>query len=421
MDLVVRCDDRDIGVVDGVIAAVEPELDGPVLDARGQLVLPGGVDVHVHFNEPGRTDWEGWATGSAALAAGGVTTALEMPLNAHPPTVDVAAFALKRAAAERSSLVDFGLWGGVVPGNVDELEPLADAGVCAFKAFMSDSGTDDFGRADDATLLDAMVVIARLGMLLGVHAENDTLTRTLAARAVAAGRVGVRDYLASRPAVAEAEAIARVLELARATGCRLHVVHVSTGRGAALVAQARADGIDVTCEVTPHHLLLNEEDAERLGVVAKCAPPLRPASEPAALRAALDRGDVSFVASDHSPSPPGFKEGDAFAAWGGIAGCQHTLELLLTAGLDPAGVFARAPAQRFGLAGKGRLEVGADADLVLVDPGDEREITEDELRYRHRLSPYVGRRVRGRVTTTLLRGRPVGGTRRGRMVQIESR
>ena len=425
----------DIAVSDGKLAAIGPGIDGPArteIDARGLLVLPGGVDAHVHFNEPGsRTHWEGFATGSDALAAGGVTSTFEMPLNANPPTVTPEAFDAKRAAAERASRVDFGLWGGIVPGNVEELEPLADRGVIGFKAFMSRSGTDDFPASDDLTLYEAMSVISGLGALVAVHAESDEITHGLAQRAQAAGRVGVRDYLESRPAAAETEAIASAIELSAVTGCPLHVVHVSTGRGAALVAEARARGVDVTCEVTPHHLVLTEEDAERLGAVAKCAPPLRPAGESAALWEALARGDVSFVASDHSPAPAELKGGDAFAVWGGIAGCQSTLELLLTESRGRlslahiADALAAGVARRFRIEGKGTLEPGSDADLVLVELGPERVLERSELRCRHRLSPYVGRSLSARVVATILRGEPIYrdgeliGARRGRLLTAQ--
>ena len=413
----------DIGVRDGRVTSRQPAgtLDPgsarEVVDGDGLNVLPGVVDPHVHFNEPGpRTDWEGWVTGSAALAAGGVTTALEMPLNAVPPTTTVTAFDAKLAAASAVSRVDFGLWGGIVPGNRDALPELAQRGVVAFKAFMSSSGTPEFGRADDLTLFEAMTVVAGLprGRLVAVHAESEPITQGLAQRARTAGRVAVRDYLASRPAIAETEAITRAIELATASGCPLHIVHVSTGRGVALVAQARARGVDVTCEVTPHHLLLTEADAERLGAIAKCAPPLRDGSQCAALWDGLARGDVAFVASDHSPCPPGLRDGDAFSAWGGIAGCQSTLELMLTHG-PSAGVgvatladrLAGASASRFGLPGKGSLAVGADADIVLVSLQETRVLDREELRYRHALSPYTGRTLSARVRRTILRGATV--------------
>ncbi|MBW3630252.1 MAG: allantoinase AllB, partial [Gemmatimonadetes bacterium] len=296
-----------IGIVDGVIAEIAPELFGSAteeLDAEGLVVLPAMIDAHVHFNEPGRAEWEGLATGSAAIAAGGGSCYLDMPLNSSPPTTDRAALNLKIAAAEQRSVTDFGLWGGLVPGNLDRLEELADGGVVGFKAFMASSGISDFERADDLTLLDGMAVAARLRLPVAVHAESEELTSALGARVRRGGGTRVRDYLASRPIVAEVEAIGRAIALAEETGCALHVVHVSSARGVRAVMEARRRGVDVTCETCPHYLTLAEQDMERLRAVAKCAPPLRPTPEIEALWGHVLAGDVALVASDHSPAPP---------------------------------------------------------------------------------------------------------------------
>jgi allantoinase len=406
----------DVAVADGVIAAIGPELEGPAqeeFDARGLHVLPGAVDAHVHFNEPGRTEWEGFASGTAALAAGGATVGVEMPLNAIPPTVDAHAFEVKLRCAERAAVVDFALWGGLVPGRVEAMDELAACGVVGFKAFMSASGVEEFPRADDLTLLEGMRRAVALGRLVAVHAESEAITSGLAARARAAGRTGMRDYLASRPAVAEVEAIGRAILLAEETGCALHVVHVSTGRGVALVAEARARGVDVSCETCPHYLVLDEEDAERLGALAKCAPPLRPASECEALWSALAHGTLPMVASDHSPAPAALKaRADAFEAWGGISGCQTLLGILLdrerALPLDAvARVSAAYPARRLRLPAKGRLEPGADADLALADLGAQPVLRAQDLLYRHPHSPFAGRRMGARIVRTLVRGRTV--------------
>jgi len=398
----------DVAVEGGRIVALGPALAvraRETVDAAALAVLPGAVDVHVHFNEPGRTHWEGWATGTAALAAGGATACAEMPLNAIPPTLDAAAFDAKLAAAERSSLVDFALWGGLVPGNVDRLPELAARGAIGVKAFMCDSGVPEFPPADEATLRAGMAQAAALGLPVAVHAEDPAHLRP------------GPDWTASRPVAAELAAIARALALAAETGCSLHVVHVSSGRGVALVAEARAAGVDATCETCPHYLVLTEDDLGSLGARAKCAPPLRAAEEREALWAHLAAGRIALVASDHSPAPPELKAGDLMTAWGGIAGAQATLELLLDAGrleLEAiAALTATRPAARFGLP-KGALAVGADADLALVDLGAERTLRREELRDRHRLSPYVGRRLRARVVRTILRGVTVA--REGRIV-----
>ena len=408
----------DIGVADGLIAALGPELAGPAtdeIDAAGLHLLPGVVDAHVHFNEPGRADWEGFETGTRALAAGGATAAIEMPLNAHPPTVTAAAFDEKRRCLERSALVDMALWGGLVPGGVEAMDELAARGVVGFKAFMCTSGIDDFPGVDDLTLYEGMCRARSLGLPVAVHAESEAITAGLAQRARASGRTAMRDFVASRPAVAELQAIARAIALAQESGCSLHVVHVSTGRGVCLVADARARGVDVSCETCPHYLVLTEEDAEALGNVAKCAPPLRPRSESEALWRALADGTLPMVASDHSPAPWAMKGGDdAFAAWGGISGCQTMLPLLLSDGCAERGlplelIAAAASgyvARRFRLAGKGRLEPGADADLVLVDLTATKPLSAEDLYYRHRHSPFVGRTT-ARVARTLVRGRTV--------------
>jgi allantoinase len=411
----------DVGVLDGAIAALEGDLDGSAreeVDARGLILLPGAVDAHVHLNDPGRTEWEGFATGTAALAAGGTTTAIDMPLNAVPPTLDAASLDAKVAAARGTARVDVALWGGLVPGDLDRLDELAGAGVVGFKAFMSASGVEEFEAADDLTLLEGMARAAALGLPVAVHAESDELTARLAARALAQGRTTMRDYLASRPVVAELEAIGRAIAFARETGCALHVVHVSSGRGVALVAQARAEGVDVTCETCPHYLVLDAEDAERLGAVAKCAPPLRPAAEVEALWARVHARDVDLVATDHSPSPAALKEAgdDAFAAWGGIPGAQTLLALLYDKGVAARGLeldrlgmlIAGMPALRFGLApAKGAIALGADADMVVLDPGQNWTVDRDALLDRHRLSPFAGMRLRGRVVRTWLRGRTI--------------
>jgi allantoinase len=427
----------ELAAVDGIITELGPSVPAPagaeVIDATGRLVLAGAVDPHVHFNAPGaRAHWEGWSTGSAAAAAGGVTTVVEMPLNASPPTVDADRFAGKAAVAAAQSHVDFGLWGGVIPGNRGALAGLADAGVIGFKAFMSTSGSDDFPASDDLTLQEAMATIAELGLPFLLHAESDRITADLAARARAAGRVGVRDYLESRPAVAETEAIARALELAAVTGCSLHIVHVSTQRGVELVQAARAEGQDVSCELTAHHLILDSGDAVALGAAAKCAPPLRSRAEIDALWELLGDDDSLFVVSDHSPAPEALKQAENFfEVWGGIAGIQSTLELMVGAtqpggplapGLLPR-VLASAAADRFGLAGKGLLVPGLDADLAVVEVGPTRTLAREELLDRHHFSPYVGRELTARVTSTILRGEVVYrdgaviGAPRGRLLR----
>jgi allantoinase len=403
----------DIAIDGGRIVAIGSDLPGGrrEIDARHLLVLPAVVDAHLHFNEPGRTQWEGAATGSRALAAGGGATFLDMPLNSTPCTITPVEFDRKRAALEASSIADFGLWGGLVPGSVPEMAGMAARGVVGFKAFMCDSGLPEFPRADDDTLEAGMIEAARLGSLVAVHAESHEMTTRLVAQ------VRSRDvaaFLASRPVEAEHDAIARAVDIAARTGARLHIVHVSSGRGVALAASARARGADVSIETCPHYLYFTEDDIERLGAVAKCAPPLRPVAEREALWEQVIAGHVDIIGSDHSPTEPARKAGEFWSAWGGIAGVQSTLQVMLdasaTRGVDVTRVIslvATTPARRFGLAGKGALEVDNDADLVLFDPRQSTTLRAEDLHQRHPLSPYIGQTFRGRIRRTIRRGETI--------------
>ncbi len=388
-----------IGIRGTEITALAEGSAREVLHADGLVVLPGLVDAHVHFNDPGRADWEGWSTGSRAALAGGITTVCDMPLNSTPPVATAEAFDAKHVAGEAGSLCDFALWGGLVPGHLDDLEPLAERGVMGFKAFMSGSGIDDFPKADLATLREGMKRAARLGVPVGVHAEFDRPH---------AGGSRVRDYLASRPIESECEAITAAIEIAGETGCALHVVHVSSARGLAIITAARARGVNVTAETCTHYLIFTGDDMERLGAVAKCAPPMRDAVNRHELWDRLRAGDIQTIGSDHSPSPWSMKtDPDFFKVWGGISGVQHLLPVLLSAGLEPewlAYFAASNPARRFRLPGKGEIAVGYDADLTLVDRSVRDTITTESLLYRHRHSPYVGRPVTARVRRTILRG-----------------
>ncbi len=405
----------DVRIRNGRIVEIGPgvgEDADEVVDATGAWVLAGVLDGHVHFNEPGRTEWEGFASGSRALAAGGGTTFVDMPLNASPPTIDRASFDAKRAAGEANSVLDFALWGGLVPGNAERMEELADAGVVGFKAFMIDSGVEDFPGVDAATLRRGMREAARLGLPVAVHAEDAGIIVEQTRILRAAGRTDARAFLDSRPVAAEVEAVRVALELAGETGCALHVVHVSCPEAAARIADARAAGADVTMEVCAHHLLLDQDEMMVQGAMAKCAPPLRPKATVRAMRDLVLGGAVDVIGSDHSPAPASMKTGDdLFAAWGGIMGCQHGFLLLLDSLLtrevgrlpEVWRALTTAPAGRLGLEKRG-LVVGADADLIVVESGEDRAITRGELLTRHQTSPYVGKRLGLRLRESFLRG-----------------
>lgn len=400
------------------IEAVLP-LDTPV-DARevfladDEVLVPGLVDSHVHVNEPGRTEWEGFATATRAAAAGGVTTIVDMPLNSLPPTVDVAALEVKRKAADGQCAVDVAFWGGAVPGNERELRPLHDAGVVGVKCFLIDSGVPEF-----PPLLDpgpALAELAAFDGLLIAHAEDGALVTEAAGRRYA-------DFVASRPAAAEDSAIALLLRRAAETGARVHVVHLSSASALPLLARARADGVRVTVETCPHYLALTAEEVPDGDTRYKCCPPVRDEANRDALWRGLADGVIDMVVSDHSPCTPDLKQldsGDFGAAWGGIASLQLGLPVVWTEarrrGHSLAEVvtwMSERPAALVGLPRKGRIAAGADADLAVVAPDAAFEV--GELHHRNPLTPYTGRRLTGAVRQTWLRGAPATGTR-GRLL-----
>jgi len=406
----------DIAIMDGTITAVGSEVrDGDeTIDARNLVVLPGVIDAHVHFNEPGRADWEGWEAGTRGAAAGGVTTVLEMPLNAHPPTTTTAAFDAKLAVASQKAVVDFGLWGGLVPDNLQNLENLHQRGVIGFKAFMSDSGIDDFQRVPDGILAIGLKTTARLNAIVGVHAESQEMLE-------AQGGPNPIAWCHARPAAAEVDAIRRLLVCMRGAGrgVRAHVVHVSCAEGLAQVDAARSKGVAITAETCPHYLAFTEQDFERIGPPLKCAPPIRDPATREALWAEVLAGRVDLIGSDHSPCPAADKqkgEHDIWQAWGGVAGIQATLPVLLTDGLHARGLSleriahltATAPAQLFGLfPRKGAIAVGADADFAIVDPAERWTFGSNDLQTRSGVSAYLGREFTGKVVRTIVRGQTV--------------
>lgn len=422
----------DLGVHEGRIAMIASgitEASTAVLDVGGQYIFPGILDAHVHFNEPGRSEWEGIATGSAALASGGGVAFFDMPLNSEPPVLDAARLREKRLLAEEKSCVDFALWGGLTPQNLDQLASLRDAGAIGVKAFMSHSGIERFPRVSAAVLREGMKRAAKLGLLVAVHAEDEDLARKFTHIQQSSGGNDARAWLASRPVEVELEAIRIALELAGETGCALHVVHVSSPEGIALIDEARAHRVDVTAETCPHYLLLNEKHVARIGTMAKCAPPIRDETRRRKLWAELRDGRVHTIGSDHSPAPPEMKSSeDFFAAWGGIAGVQHGFQLLFsacaaTAATDfprLAALLARNVARRFRLdQRKGMLAVDRDADFCVVDLAKARTIESEELWTRHRMTPYAGQNCRARITDTYVRGNAIVAA--GRLVNLPPR
>ncbi len=400
-------DERIAGVVGK--GAVPPGT--PVEDIGESVLLPGVVDSHVHVNEPGRTEWEGFESATRAAAAGGVTTLVDMPLNSSPVTTSRDALLRKLDAALGQGRVDCAFWGGLVPGNARSLEPLLDAGARGVKAFLCHSGIDDFPAAGEDDLRRALPVLAERGRPLLVHAE-------LAHDAAPAGDPRrYATYLASRPPSWEREAVALLLRLCREVRAPIHVVHLSAAGAARLVAEGRREGLPLTAETCPHYLALAAEEIEDGRTEWKCAPPVRERANQDALWEALLDGTIGLVVSDHSPCPPLLKEparGDFMAAWGGIASLQLALPVVWTEarrrGVPLARIaewMAAAPARLAGLqATKGRIATGCDADLVAFDPDATFRVTADGIHHRHALTPYLGRTLHGVVRRTWLRGRP---------------
>ncbi|HEU4542801.1 MAG TPA: allantoinase AllB [Jiangellaceae bacterium] len=409
----------DVVVRDGRIVAVEPYgtvTEGELVDLGVRALLPGLADTHVHINEPGRTSWEGFATATRAAAAGGVTTVVDMPLNSVPPTTTVENLEVKRAAAAGSVHVDVGFWGGATGDNLADLEALHAAGVFGFKAFMSPSGVPEFPHLSGDQLGKTLAEIARLDALCVVHAEDPDV---LAVSPAPAGP-SYANFLRSRPPEAERAAVVRLVELARLTGARVHVLHVSSADVVLQLDAARTDGVRITAETCPHYLLLAADDIADGETAAKCCPPIRDAANRHALWQRLGAGLIELVVSDHSPCPPDLKvpeSGDFGVAWGGISGLQLGLPAVWTRawsrgyGLsDVARWMASGPAALVGLAAKGSLDVGKDADLVDFDPDAEFVVDPAALHHRHPVTAYAGRALRGVVRQTWLRGEHVDGT-----------
>lgn len=426
MDLVLRADralidgelrPAAVAVRDGHIAAIGP-VDAEyraVIDVtvpEHAVLLPGFVDTHVHVNEPG-TDWEGFATATAAAAAGGITTLVDMPLDSDPVTTTVKALEVKRAAAEGNCIVGVAYWAGVVPENVDHLGPLAEAGVTGFKCFLADSGNPNFGHLNPEQFRRAMVRIAELGSVLLVHAESH---RVIDGSPRPCGR-GYASFLDSRPDAAEQDAVALVLDTAADTGARVHVVHVSSAAVLPALAAAKRSGVSVTAETCPHYLTFAAEAIPDGGTEFAACPPIRNAANRDRLWEALRDGTLDMVVSDHSPCAPEFKaEGDFGRAFGGVSSLQLGPRVVWTQavrrGIGLAEVsrwMSERPAALAGLTDRGRVAAGLRADLCVLDPDANEVVRTAALRHRHPVGPYDGVSLRGAVLQTWVAGRPAFG------------
>ncbi|UXV42125.1 allantoinase AllB [Staphylococcus simulans] len=413
----------EVAVKDGKIAAIGHDLGDAekVIDAKGQVVAPGMVDAHVHITEPGggyRDEWEGYETGLKGAAKGGVTTIVEMPLNQVPATTDRASIQEKFDAGKGKLSADVASYGGLVPYNLDGgIQELDEEGVVAYKAFLATCGDrsidGDFENVDDYSLYEGMKQIAKTGKILSVHAENADITDRLGEIAYKNGEKSLAAYVDSRPVFTEVEPIRKLILFAKETGCRLHIVHVACEEGVDEVIKAQQEGVDVTCETCTHYLYFYKEELDDIGPVVKFSPPIREESRLPGMWERVINGDINFVTSDHSPSTPDLKDTDnAFEAWGGIAGIQNNVDILFDEGVQKrdlslkrfAEIIATEPAKRFGLDNKGSIAVGKDADFVFIKPESSYTLQAEDLEYRNKLSPYVGRTINAQVAKTILRG-----------------
>lgn len=413
----------DVGIKDGKIAEIDNGLSGAqeVIDANGLIVSPGMVDAHVHITEPGggyRDDWEGYATGTRGSAKGGVTTIVEMPLNQVPATTDHESMQVKLEVGQGKLAVDVASYGGLVPYNLNGgIQELDEDGVVAYKCFIATCGDrsidGDFMNVDDYSLYEGMKQIAKTGKILSIHAENADITDKLGEIAYKSGATSMSAYVDSRPAFTEVEPIRKLILLAKETGCKIHIVHVACEEGVQEIVKAQQEGLDISCETCTHYLYFYKEELDDIGPVAKCSPPIREKSRLEGMWHHLLNGDISFVTSDHSPCNPELKDKDnAFEAWGGIAGVQNNVDILFDEGVQKrdmsltrfAEIIATNPAERFGMKDKGSIEVGKDADFVLIKKDSPYTLKAEDLAYRHQISPYVGREIGAQVARTILRG-----------------
>lgn len=411
----------DIGVKDGKVAALALQLEEAdrFIDAEGLIVLPGMVDPHVHVSEPGRTQWEGYVTATRAAARGGVTTFLEMPLNQLPVTAHKKALECKIEAGQGKKVVDVALYSALTPRNLEDLQEMSHEGVAGYKAFMSSVGDkqleEDMEGADDYTLYEGMRRIAKTGKPLLLHCENAALTDMLGKIHEAQGPDTLFNYVDSRPVFTEVEAIRRALYLAKQTGVRLYICHISCPEGIEEVKKAKEEGMSVYAESCTHYFAFTQEELDVVGNTAKCSPPIRNRANQDGLFEQLLRGEIDTIGSDHSPCTPELKEGSAFSAWGGVAALQNSYDVLFDEAVQKRGMpleqFARVTASNaaeiFGLHHKGKIALGRDADFVLIQPNSPYTLKAQDLEYKHKISAYVGRTIGAQVALTILRGQEI--------------
>ncbi len=415
--------ETDVAVKNGKIAAIGNDLSAAseTIDATGLIVSPGMVDAHVHITDPGggyRDQWEGYLTGTKACAKGGVTSFMEMPLNQVPATVDGKSLQIKYDAGKNKLTSDVGSFGGLVPFNLEHgIEELNDGGVAAYKCFMATCGDrsidGDFMNVDDYSLYEGMKHIAKTGKVLAIHAENAAITDKLGELAYKNGETTLAAYVATRPVFTEVEPIKRAILFAKETGCRIHICHVACPEGVDEITKARNEGVDVTCETCTHYLYFDTSELDAIGPVVKCSPPIRDKENQNGMWEKVLAGEIAFVTSDHSPCTPDLKATDnAFEAWGGISGVQNNVDVLFDEGVQKRGmsltqfadIIATAPAKRYDLDAKGSISIGKDADFVLIKPNAPYTLKAEDLEYKNKISPYIGREIGAQVAQTILRG-----------------
>lgn len=399
---------------EGEITNILPYKTSDAEDVGNAIIMPGAIDAHVHVNEPGRTEWEGFDSATKAAAAGGITTIVDMPLNASPVTTTLAAMQEKLAAATNKLHVNVGLYGGLIPSNINDLEDLIKAGVLGIKCFLVHSGIDEFPNVGAVEMEQALPILAKYKIPLLAHCEID---ETKANSDLASNPTSYKSYLASRPKAWENEAVELMIDLCSNYKTPVHIVHVSSAEALPAIAKAKSNGLPLTAETCPHYLLFEAETIPDANTLYKCAPPIREKANNNLLKKALADGTLNFIATDHSPAPPAIKEiesGNYAKAWGGIAGLQFLVSASWTALKDDLSIekfiplVTEQPAKFLNIANrKGKIAVGFDADLVVWQPETSFEVTTASVLHKHQLSPYFDKRLFGKINQTIVNGKTV--------------